>query len=186
MRSKVKSGISDLRVSSKKSAPDLILLHFSRACSMSSTSPAVHCTHRGEAAFGMFILWSLSWVGSIQCSIFHRKERFSGVRPGTQPAKTYLSLLKHPLISFLVTFKAGKWLNIANVVTSCTLLKMAWSYCTWNYFIWNYFNWKYIIWQARAELYQAQYSLKGPYHLDKIFSEGYRRHLTLCLTWSVR
>ena len=40
----VKSGISDFRVSSKKSAPGLILLHLRRACSMSSTSPAVHCT----------------------------------------------------------------------------------------------------------------------------------------------
>ena len=86
IRSVVKSRTSDFRVSSKKSAPDLILLHFRRACSMPSTSPAVHCTHRGEGAFGMFILWSLSWVGSIQCSIFHKKERISGVRPGTQIA----------------------------------------------------------------------------------------------------
>ena len=86
IRSNVKSGISDFRVSSKKSAPGLILLHLSRACSMSSTSPAVHCTHRGEEALGIFILWSLSWVGSIQCSIFHKKERISGVRPGTQTA----------------------------------------------------------------------------------------------------
>ena len=52
MPSKVKSGISDFMVSSRKSAPDLILLHFRRACSMLSTSPAVHCTHRGEGAFG--------------------------------------------------------------------------------------------------------------------------------------
>ena len=56
IRSNVKSGISDFRVSSKKSAPGLILLHLSRACSMSSTWPAVHCTHRGEEALGIFIL----------------------------------------------------------------------------------------------------------------------------------
>ena len=60
MPSKVKFGIPDFRVSSRKSAPGLILLHFRRACSMSSTSPAVHCTHRhrGEGTFGIFILWS--------------------------------------------------------------------------------------------------------------------------------
>ena len=83
IRSRVRSGISDFRVLSKKSAPGLILLHLRRACSMSSNLPAVHCTHRGEEALGIFILWSLSWVGSIQWSIFHRKERISGFRSKT-------------------------------------------------------------------------------------------------------
>ena len=56
IRSNVISGISDFSVSSKKSAPGFILLHLSKACSMSSNFPSVHCTHRGEGAFGMFIL----------------------------------------------------------------------------------------------------------------------------------
>ena len=56
MRSKVRSGISDFKTSSKKSAPGLILLHLSRACSISSNSPDVHCTQKGEEAFGIFIL----------------------------------------------------------------------------------------------------------------------------------
>ena len=61
---KVKSGISDFRVSSKKNSPDLILLHFSRACSMSSTSPAIHVWHVHS------IEPILSWK-YIQCSMQH-------------------------------------------------------------------------------------------------------------------
>ena len=55
-RSRVMSGISDLRASNRNSAPGLMVEHFSRACSRLSISPSEHETHRGEGAFDMFIL----------------------------------------------------------------------------------------------------------------------------------
>ena len=68
IRSRVRSGISDFKVLSNKSATGLILLHLSRACSMSSNSPAVHCTHRGGR--GIWHIHSvepiLSWKNTVQ------------------------------------------------------------------------------------------------------------------------
>ena len=81
------SGISDLRASKRDSAPGLMVEHFNRACSRLSISPSEHERHRGEGAFGMFILWSLSCVGRISCSILHRKDRIAGDKPGTQTAR---------------------------------------------------------------------------------------------------
>ena len=87
IRSRVMSGISDLRASNRNSGPGLMVEHFSRACSRLSISPTEHERHRGEGAFDMFILWSLSCVGRISCSILHRKERITGDKPGTQTAR---------------------------------------------------------------------------------------------------
>ena len=90
IRSRVMSGISDLRASNRNSGPGLMVEHFSRACSRLSISPTEHERHRGEGAFDMFILWSLSCVGRISCSILHRKDRITGDKPGTQTARQEL------------------------------------------------------------------------------------------------
>ena len=61
-RSRVMSGISDLRASNRNSAPGLMVEHFSRACSRLSISPSEHERHGGKerltcSFFGTFLLW---------------------------------------------------------------------------------------------------------------------------------
>ena len=68
-RSRVMSGISDLRASNRNSAPGLMVEHFSRACSRLSISPLEHEIHRGKGRLtcsfcGAFLVWGGYHVAS--------------------------------------------------------------------------------------------------------------------------
>ena len=136
MRSKVKSGISDLRVSSKKRAPDLILLHFSRACSMSSTSPAVQDRlHRMNMPNAPSPLCVQCTAGELD-GIEHALLRCNKIKPG---ADFLLETLKSEIPD--LTFERIKYLDfrcedllVPTYLTAATLSQLWISrYCTRNF-----------------------------------------------------
>ena len=83
IHSKDKSGISDFRVLSKKSATALILLHLRRACSMSSTSPAVHCTLYTYGGGGVWHVHSMEPILGLKYTVQHLPQKRTHLRSKT-------------------------------------------------------------------------------------------------------